>query len=283
MKNTSKIVRRCGQQGKYLVSRFTSHFNFFQLFRVNFAFYNEEEFMESLSIAPDLSNNAVVEGNRGVLIWAIEERFYRSGTTSLAYMEQDFELFYSKIIFKAHSPFIEVYNDILGWMKAGGLTETWRKYEYLPSKTEETGPQVLTMDHLRLAFNICLFPLIPCSLVFFAELVKPRIVNKYKKNFKGWNKKKTNFVENKDLELLQEVFIELDDDTSQNRSQSIGDMLEVHCLEDEPLCQSVQVHSNEAPEEPQAEDASKASNSPEAPSASEAPNKPKAPEAPSAP
>ena len=110
--------------------------------------------MESLGIASDPSNNAVVEGNQGVLIWAIEERTYRSGTSSLAYLEQDFKLFYTGIIFKAHSPFIEVYNDILGWMKAGDLIETWRKYEYLPSKPEGIGPQVLKLEYLRLAFYI---------------------------------------------------------------------------------------------------------------------------------
>ena len=139
-----------------------------------------EGFMQSFNIAAEPSNNAIVESNRGSLAYYIDNAAYRSGTTSLTYMEENSKLVYTGIVFNDSSPFIEVYNEKLGWLKTGGLLDYWKLYEYLPPKLEEIGPQILTLDHLRVAFLLCFAPLSLCFAAFIAEFIWWRIATSHK-------------------------------------------------------------------------------------------------------
>ena len=144
-------------------------------------FKDYKEMMQSFNIAVEPSNNAIVASNRGTLAKYIDNRAYRSGTTSLTYLDEDHKLVYTGILFKTFSPFIEVYNEKLEWLKTGGLLDYWKLYEYLPPKLDEIGPQVLTLDHLIVAFLICLAPLSLCCAALIAELIWSRIASSYKK------------------------------------------------------------------------------------------------------
>ena len=57
----------------------------------------------------------------------IETGEYRSGKTSFVFLEEDYKMIYSGIIFKDFSPFLETYNEIIGWMEAYGFMEGWRR------------------------------------------------------------------------------------------------------------------------------------------------------------
>ena len=122
--------------------------------------------------------------NRGTMLGIrntnrnIQGHFYRSGETSLVLLEEDFKMIQSGVVFKKFSPFLETYNEMLGWMEAFGFIEFWRqKYVYFSSmsKVEDIGPQVLTMDHLRIGFLACVIPLGLAVLIFIAELLKSKL------------------------------------------------------------------------------------------------------------
>ena len=140
-----------------------------------------KEMFESFNIAAEPSNSAMVGSNRGTLAYLIDNRAYRSGTTSLTYLEENIKLLYTGILFNVSSPFIEKYNEKLEWLKTGGFLEYWKLYEYLPPKLEEIGPQILTLDHLGVAFLLCLTPLSLCFAAFIAELIWSRIASSSKK------------------------------------------------------------------------------------------------------
>ena len=171
------------------------------------------------NFAVEPSNNATVESNRGSLAYYIDNGAYRSGTTSLTYLEENLKLVYTGILFKTFSPFIEVYNEKLEWLKTGGFLEYWKFYEYLPTKLEDIGPQVLTLDHLRVAFLLCTAPLSLCCAAFIAEMIWSRIASSYKKCCQKPIKKKKTKVCVKVLQISRpkESLIEIKIDTSESQ------------------------------------------------------------------
>ena len=61
-------------------------------------------------------------------------------------------------MFMNFCPYIEIYNEMLGRLESNGLMERWRltfAQESKVSKFEESGPQVLTMEHLSIGFIVC--------------------------------------------------------------------------------------------------------------------------------
>ena len=139
--------------------------------------------------------NAIAEpSNRVTLItykWiikAIEHEKYRSGTTSVVVLEEDYKLLYAGMMFRAFCPYLEIYNQILGMMESNGQMEYWRQNFYYPPsppKPEDIGPQVLTMDHLRIGFLACCIPAVLSIFAFIGELVWSRIVISVKKNYEN--------------------------------------------------------------------------------------------------
>ena len=80
-----------------------------------------------------------------------------------------------------YSPFLETYNEMLGWMEAFGFMANWREYyrNSIPIIIEELGPQILTMDHLRIGFLACCIPLVCSIAVFIGELFCSRFLQKF--------------------------------------------------------------------------------------------------------
>ena len=105
----------------------------------------------------------------------IEHIIYRSGETSLVILEENYKWLPLGMLFNPFSPFLEVFNEILGLLESNGIMELYRRnfFYYDPlKKVEDIGPQVLTMDHLKLGFLACLIPLVMSVIVFIAELVR---------------------------------------------------------------------------------------------------------------
>ena len=109
---------------------------------------------------------------------------YRSGETSLVLLDEDYMTFPLVLLFRDYSPYLETYNEMLGWMESNGLMEQWREKYFKYSsvrKSEDIGPQVLTMDHLKLGFLACLIPINFCVAAFIGEVLLPKVANAIRK------------------------------------------------------------------------------------------------------
>ena len=68
-------------------------------------------------------------------------------------------------------------------MEPNGLMEHWRRLQsYSITKLEEVGPQVLTMDHLRIGFLACCIPLALAVIAFIGECAWSKYVAVCKKS-----------------------------------------------------------------------------------------------------
>lgn len=80
-------------------------------------------------------------------------------------------------VFKPYSPFYETFNAKIGLLNSNGYSSQTEKNFLNPlgftRHDDEIGPQVLTLDHLGVAFLISLCPLLIATLVFFGEISMP--------------------------------------------------------------------------------------------------------------
>lgn len=104
---------------------------------------------------------------------------YRSGFSSLCILKENlFTSSFTSFFYPIYSPFIERFNDKIRELHSSGLTDYWEK-KYLNSKglirkSEDIGPQVLTMEHLEVCFIICILPLLLGLIAFAGEIVFAR-------------------------------------------------------------------------------------------------------------
>ena len=90
---------------------------------------------------------------------------------------------YTGVIFKALSPYVKVFNEMLAKMEPNGLMEYWRQIHlYSITKIEEIGPQVLTIDHLKIGFLACCIPMVLAVIAFISEFAWSRLFIAYRKN-----------------------------------------------------------------------------------------------------
>ena len=143
-------------------------------------FYEKPEEADTIkmfnrAIASEPSNRVATDDYRQELNY-IEKHAYRSGITSLSALDEDYITYHSGVVFKQFSPYFETFNDVKIWFESNGIMEKWRQdSKCLSTKPDELGPQVLTMDHLRIGFLACLVPLIFTIPVFIAELVRSKL------------------------------------------------------------------------------------------------------------
>lgn len=113
---------------------------------------------------------------------------YRSGTSSLLVVDESIHLLFVGMEFKLFSPFLEAFNEKIDWMISSGLPQFWHNNFVNPRNLkripEEIGPQVLTMDHLEIAFKVCLSPLILSVFVFVVEVCVASLKNFVRKYYK---------------------------------------------------------------------------------------------------
>ena len=112
----------------------------------------------------------------------LEKVEYRSGTTSLQTLDEDYVTLLVGFIFRRFSPFFETFNEITGRLESNGMMEKFRKNSKpFKRKAEELGPQVLTMYQLRLGFLACLILAASSIVVFIGELMWSMFVITFRK------------------------------------------------------------------------------------------------------
>ena len=145
-------------------------------------------YWEYLSCLCEPKNAFALQARKNV-IKQIQTEFYRSGTTSLILLDEEYKTYYKGFVFPKFSPFIVSFNEILGWLESNGIMERWRQtfYGFALSKVEEIGPQVLDMGHLKIGFLACLIPLILSAIIFIGEHIWSRFVVALKKERKRFS------------------------------------------------------------------------------------------------
>lgn len=111
------------------------------------------------------------------VIRRIHDVGYRSGVESFLILGENVATMVNGVFFTHFHPFYEPFNDQILWLESGGFLERQRKWtnRIALAKDEGIGPQVLTLDHLGIAFVACTIPLIASIVAFFLELIGPRI------------------------------------------------------------------------------------------------------------
>lgn len=99
---------------------------------------------------------------------------YRSGISSLLVLHQAIETLLHVVLFVPFDPFYELYNKMMGRLANGGFLNYWFDLEVNPRgfnvKIDKIGPQVLTMEHLQIGFQICLVALAVSAIIFATEI-----------------------------------------------------------------------------------------------------------------
>ena len=147
------------------------------------ALFNESGYeLDHFEYASEPSNRAATMASSEA-IESIQHLTYRSGTSSLQFLDKIYSFRYLGAAFKKSSPFLKVFNEILGRLESNGLAENIRQsYSYSTTKIEEIGPQVLKMDHLKLGFLACCIPMVLAAIVFICEFAWSRLVTFSRKN-----------------------------------------------------------------------------------------------------
>lgn len=100
---------------------------------------------------------------------------FRSGQSSLHQLHETLLTFFQGLIFMNFSPFFEEFNAQIGQMRDTGYFNfhewsfNYRK-SVIKRAAENIGPQVLTMDHLGVAFIACMIPLSMAVVAFMVEI-----------------------------------------------------------------------------------------------------------------
>lgn len=131
-----------------------------------------------LKLIAEPANKMTLSGS-DTLISYIESHHYRSGVTSLKVMDEFVLNVFFCLDLKQFSPFNEVLNEIVMGLIAAGIFDHDQRNFVNPKRinraVEKDGPQVLTMDHLLIGFQVCFIPLTLSLIVFIFELVIPRL------------------------------------------------------------------------------------------------------------
>ena len=164
-----------------------------------------------MDVASESSNRAATAGYRQH-INQIENHVYRSGITSLAPLDEDYIMFHHGVVFKHFSPYFETFNDVKIWFESNGIMEKYRQDSKLVSKKQDDlGPQILSMDHLKIGFLACLVPMAVSIAVFIAELVRWKIEIAIKKYFHRVLKSECkffwNFLRNLEVETCDKLYV----------------------------------------------------------------------------
>lgn len=105
----------------------------------------------------------------------INNRSYRHGFTSLRMMNESIRIIQMGLAFNEYSPFYETFNKKIDEMISNGLAtrwiSAWINLENFISSSDPIGPQILTLDDLGIAFQVCCIPLVLSVIAFVGELI----------------------------------------------------------------------------------------------------------------
>lgn len=142
--------------------------------RKNLENYTE---LERCDVAAEFSNNISVLANEYMLKVVHDD--YRSGVSSLNIKPAVIQAWYLSLKLFEFSPFLQDFNEKAGQMMSSGILKNWNIIKLpdtlvVSNVIEDIGPQVLTMDHLEVAFLVCCVPLVLSVVAFVMELLKSR-------------------------------------------------------------------------------------------------------------
>lgn len=105
------------------------------------------------------------------IILSINNHF-RSGFSSLLFVDENFQSFFFGFAFRRFSPYLQIMDEKMIELIEAGFIQHWMEWKLRSGKTtaEEIGPQVLTMEHLKPSFVICLIPIIISGVAFLVEI-----------------------------------------------------------------------------------------------------------------
>lgn len=103
---------------------------------------------------------------------------FRSGIPSLFRLDGTVHSSKYGFTFKKFSPLLETFNEMTGRFLDYGLLNENSEYIRQFEASDNLGPQVLTMEHLKLGFAACLITLGFATVVFFIEVFVPKKENK---------------------------------------------------------------------------------------------------------
>lgn len=110
-----------------------------------------------------------------VLIRYIHNVLYRSGRWSILVLDETFDTSYYSYVFPLFSPFFETFDGKIGDMISAGLFKHWIDIQVDPKGfqriEEEEKPQVLTIDHFSICFEIWLISLSASVFTYVLEFV----------------------------------------------------------------------------------------------------------------
>lgn len=185
----SLIVRTCYQSMlfEYLQAdkRKTYTLSYYDLFEEDTKFEIIDQF-EGIACRTSQCLDIVAEyANKKVFITAdytidyIEDHIFSSGFTSLRMLSETAVVVYWFPYFATFNPYFEEFNAKLSEIVAAGLFGSWDMHDLrkasMKDRSDNVGPQVLTMEHLEVAFIICSVPAILAVIVFCFEVLVHRI------------------------------------------------------------------------------------------------------------
>lgn len=98
---------------------------------------------------------------------------YRSGVSSLLVLKEAIETVFVATQFVPFDPFYELYYEMMSRLADGGFLSYWNDLHTNPrgqkQKIDKIGPQVLTIEHLMIGFQICLTAAAVSMIAFLAE------------------------------------------------------------------------------------------------------------------
>lgn len=111
--------------------------------------------------------------------------FYRRGVTSLSSLPQRLSALSHGFTFPMFSPFFDTFNVIIIRMLDSGLGNFWFQRTFYPKgnirKVDEMRPEVLTLEHLDVAFKIIMVAMAISCLSFLAEIVFFQVQKMFRK------------------------------------------------------------------------------------------------------
>lgn len=115
----------------------------------------------------------------------IINNIYRRGVSSLSHLPERISAVSHGYSFPLFSPFFDTFNVIIIRMFDVGLSIYWNQRLFYPKdamiKVDELGPEVLTMEHLDIAFKIIMVAMAISCLSFLAEIVFFQLQMKFRK------------------------------------------------------------------------------------------------------
>lgn len=117
-------------------------------------------------------------------LYSLANNRYRSGFTSLSPLPERLGIINYGQVFPSFSPFFDTFNVKILQMYDTGFCQLWNKgivqSKDVIKRVEEIGPEVLTLEHLDIAFKIILVAIAISLISFLAEIAFHRITRTVK-------------------------------------------------------------------------------------------------------